>query len=81
MEIEKKDLFDIIEKKLFSAGVELLNQAFEKLGYASQDTVPDEIAISSFNLVKEGMHTDISKKAVEETIEDLKKLLRILYAE
>lgn len=81
MQIEKKDLYDIIEKKLFSAGQDLLNLAFEKLGVKDETQVTQEIALSSFELIKESMHTQISKNAIDSSIEELKHLIQSSYTE
>ncbi|MBN2881208.1 hypothetical protein JXM83_04090 [Candidatus Woesearchaeota archaeon] len=67
--IRKIDLFEIVEGKLYSAGKEMLNLALKKLELDVNDELTPEEAISTLILIKEGMHTEISKKTVDKCIE------------
>jgi hypothetical protein len=73
-QIKLKDVEEIISKRLFHAGLELLHMALDKQGITGKE-IDSEDAMTVLELLKEGMHTDISKSAVEKCIQDLGHLI------
>jgi hypothetical protein len=71
VEITVTDLSDIVVKRLFSAGKMLLMDALKKLDLADAKTLTPEDAIFVLEVMRESMHTDVSKDAVSKCIEDL----------
>lgn len=69
--IEIKHLIKIVKNRLFEAGHEILNDALKKLELQDKKLLSLEDAITALGLMKESMHTDISKKTIEKCIEDL----------
>ena len=70
-EISIKELSDIVEKRLFSAGKMLLSDALAKLGLSATDSLTPEDAIFALEVMRESMHSDVSKDAVNKCIEDI----------
>lgn len=71
VEITVNDLTDIVDKRLFSAGKMLLMDALKKLDLADAKTLTPEDAIFVLEVMRESMHTEVSKDAISKCIEDL----------
>lgn len=70
VEITVKDLEEIVDKRLFSAGKILLMDALRKLEIAESQVLTPEDAIFALEVMRENMHSEVSKDAVNKCIED-----------
>lgn len=74
-DIKIKELTEIVEKRLFSAGKELLHDALKKMDFENSKEISPEDAICVFELMREGMHTEVSKNTMNKCLDDLSLLI------
>lgn len=70
VEITVQDLVEIVDRRLFSAGKILLMDALKKLEISESQALTPEDAIFALEVMRENMHSDVSKDAVNKCIED-----------
>jgi hypothetical protein len=66
-----KRIESVIDTRLFSAGKELFRDALKKADLQSKKELSPEEAIFVMDLLKESMHTEISKKAIDKCIDEI----------
>ena len=66
-----KRMESVIDARLYSAGKELFRDALKKADLQNKKELSPEEAIFTLGLLKESMHSEISKKAIDKCIDEI----------